>query len=127
MEVQPVGRGQPEVHIGGTRGRHAVGAPERAGEHFGRRPSLGGGDDRDSLAALQSPRRTFEHDAAAQRRRRFSGEPADLAGEVELRGVTAARHVPDGGVAGVGDGVEELTQSVATGGRRYGQRIGHGD
>jgi hypothetical protein len=37
MEVQTVGRGQPELDVGGARRWHAVRAAERPGEHFRRR------------------------------------------------------------------------------------------
>ena len=65
------------------------------------------------LAPVQPPGRALEHDAATQRGRRLARQPAHLPGEVELRRVTAARHVADVGVVGVDDRVEQFPQSVA--------------
>ena len=74
-KCRPFGAGSRKCDVGRPRRRHAVGAPECAGEHLGRRPALVGGHRRDRLAPLQPPRRPLEHDAPPQRGRRLSRQP----------------------------------------------------
>ena len=70
--------------------------------------SLVGGDRGHGFALMQPPRRPLEHDAPPQRCRRLTRQAAHLPGEVELRGVAAARHVADVGVVGVDDRIEQF-------------------
>ena len=112
MEMHPIGRGQPETDVGGLRRGHPERAPERAGEHLRCRPSLVERHRGHPFPALQPPGRPLQHHPAAQRGRWFAGEPADLPGEMELRGETAACHPGHIGVRAVHHRVEELTEPI---------------